>query len=363
MGLNKKTIIAASGIVVFAFVLGCSSVSLDNKNMIDKDTYGILSSAGANAAIDNNITNAAGATGAVDSSIGVENGEDIVVGQPQYETYGYTNLGMAVLEGNLNVRKTPSTDGSIVGKMTNNAACEILGEENGFYQITSGNVEGYVSKDYILTGEDALKLAQQEVREMATVTTEALRVREEASTDSRTLAVVNKEDDFLVVEKLDGWIKIEVDDYQGYISADYAEVAMKLKTGNTMKELTFGNGISNTRVELVNYALQFLGNRYVWGGESLTKGVDCSGYTMKVYQKFGISLPHYSVSQPNYGKKISRDEIRPGDLIFYGNGKRINHVAIYIGNGQVVHASNPRDGIKISRAFYRTPVCIVSYLP
>ena len=362
MRFDKKTIIGTSAVLVFALLLGSSSLTVNNKNMIENDNYGILSSAGANAAIGNNST-AAGANGAVDGSVDVIETDGVVVGQPQYETYGYTNLGMAVVEGNLNVRKEPSSEGSIVGKMTNYAACEILGEENGYYQITSGNVEGYVSKDYIVTGEEALKLAQQEVKEMATVTTEALRVREEASTESRTLAVVNEEDDFVVVEKLDGWIKIEVDDYEGYISADYAEVGMKLKTGNTMKELTFGNGISNTRVELVNYALQFVGNRYVWGGESLTKGVDCSGFTMKLYQKYGIYLPHSSRAQPNHGTKISRDQIRPGDLIFYGNGSSINHVAMYIGNGQVVHASNARDGIKISNAFYRTPVCIVSYLP
>lgn len=363
MRFDKKTIVGTSGVLVFALALGCSSISLDNKKMIDQDTYGILSSAGANAAIGDHDTTVAGATGAVDASIGVVDTDSAVVSQGQYETYGYTNLGMAVLDGNLNVRKEPSTDGSIVGKMTNNAACEILGEENGFYQITSGNVEGYVSKDYIITGEEALKLAQQEVKNMATVTTAALRVREEATTDSRTLAVVNEEDDFVVVEELDGWIKIEVDDYEGYISSDYAEIAMKLKTGNTMKELAYGNGVSNTRVELVNYALQFVGNRYVWGGESLTKGVDCSGFTMKIYQQYGVYLPHSSRAQPNHGTKISREEMKPGDLIFYGNGKSINHVAIYIGNGQVVHASNKRDGIKISNAFYRTPVCIVSYLP
>ena len=362
MRVNKKTIIGTSAVLVFTLLLGCSSFTVSNKNMIEKKNYGILSSAGANAAIGNNST-AAGANAAVDGSIGVVGTDGVLVSQGQYGTYGYKNIGMAIVDGNLNVRKEPSSEGSIVGKMTNYAACEILGEENGFYQITSGNVEGYVSKDYIVTGEEAIKLAHQEVKEMATVTTEALRVREEASTDSRTLAVVNEEDDFVVVEKLEGWIKIEVDDYQGYISADYAEVGMKLKTGNTMKELTFGNGVSQTRVDLVNYALQFVGNRYVWGGESLTKGVDCSGFTMKIYQKYGIYLPHSSRAQPNHGTKISRDQIRPGDLIFYGNGKSINHVAIYMGNGQVVHASNARDGIKISNAFYRTPVCIVSYLP
>lgn len=361
MKFDKKIIIGTSGILVFTLLLGYSSFTISNKNMMEKENYGILSSAGASAAIGTRSL-AAGASAAVDDAVEVVSTDGIVVGQAQYESYGYTNLGMAVVDGNLNVRETPDTAGSIVGKMTNNAACEILGEENGFYQIKSGNVEGYVSADYIVTGEDALKLAQQEVKLMATVTTEALRVREEASTESKTLAVVNEEDDFVVVEELDGWIKIEVDDYQGYISSDYAEVGMKLKTGNTMKELTFGNGVSDTRVDLVNYALQFVGNRYVWGGESLTKGVDCSGFTMKIYQKYGIYLPHSSRAQPSYGTKVSRDQLRPGDLIFYGNGKSINHVAIYIGNGQVVHASNARDGIKISNAFYRTPVCMVSYL-
>ena len=197
MRFDKKTIIATSGVLVFALLLGSSSLTANNKNMIVKENYGILSTAGASAAIGNHDITVAGATGAVDASIGVVSTDGVVVGQAQYETYGYTNLGMAIVEGNLNVREKPSPEGSIVGKMTNYAACEILGEENGYYQITSGNVEGYVSKDYIVTGEEALKLAQQEVKEMATVTTDALRIREEATTESRTLAVVNKEDDFV----------------------------------------------------------------------------------------------------------------------------------------------------------------------
>lgn len=365
MNFDKKTIIATSGVLVFAMLLGGSSLFIENKNnsIVDGDSYGIYASAGANAAIGNSNTTVAGANGAVDVSVGVVDTDGVVVGQGiSNGTYGYTNLGIAIVDGNLNVRKEPDSSATIVGKMTNYAACEIIGEENGYYQITSGNLEGYVSAEYIVTGDEAIAIANQEVKNMATVTTEALRVREEASTDSDTLAIVNEDDDFVVVEELDGWIKIEVDNYQGYISADYAEVGMKLKTGNTMKELTYGSGVSNTRVDLVNYALQFVGNRYVWGGESLTKGVDCSGFTMKIYQKYGIYLPHSSGAQPSYGTKISRDQLKPGDLIFYGNGSSINHVAIYIGNGQIVHASNARDGIKISNAFYRTPVCYVSYL-
>lgn len=367
MNFDRKTLIGASSVLVFALVLWLSAVSVDasHNTMINQNSYGILVSAGASAAISDagNVT-VAGANGAVDESVGVVSVENVIVGQGMdYDTYGYSNLGLAIVDGNLNIRKEASASGSIVGKMTNYAACEILGEENGFYKIKTGNAEGYVSMEYIIVGEEALAIAQTEAKEMATVTTETLRVREGASLNSDTLSTVNKDEELVVVEKLDGWVKVEVDNYQGYVSADYVDVAVKLKTGNTMKELTFGNGVSQTRVDLVNYALQFVGNRYVWGGTSLTRGVDCSGFTMKIYQKYGIYLPHSSRAQPGHGTKISRSEIRPGDLIFYGSGRSINHVAIYIGNGQVVHASNARDGIKISNAFYRTPVCIVSYLP
>ena len=140
------------------------------------------------------------------------------------------------------------------------------------------------------------------------------------------------------------------------------DVSEKLPTAESVKELEKGEGVSDTRVSLVQYALQFVGNPYVWGGTSLTNGIDCSGFTMQVYARYGISLPHHAASQPGYGRRISASEARPGDLFFYGSGSSIGHVGIYIGNGQIVHASNPRTGIKISSAYYRTPICVVSYL-
>ncbi len=365
MNFDRKTFAKVSGILIFSLVLGVSAVSLDDSNKkMNSEDYGVSFSAGANAAIDDaDNTTTAGANGAIDESINIVDVDNTVVGQGQeYNTFGYTNLGLAVVEGNLNVREEASVDAAIVGKMTNYAACEILGETNGFYQIKSGNAEGYVSKDYIITGEEALIIAQTEARNMAKVVTNSLRVRSEATTDSQILASVNKDEELVVVEVLDGWLKVEVDNFTGYVSKDYVTTEVKLKTGNTMKELTYGNGVSDVRVDLVNYALQFVGNRYVWGGTSLTKGVDCSGFTMKVYQKYGISLPHYSASQPSYGKKITRAQLQPGDLIFYASSGKIDHVAIYIGNGQIVHAANSRDGIKISNAFYQTPVAYRSYL-
>ena len=112
-------------------------------------------------------------------------------------------------------------------------------------------------------------------------------------------------------------------------------------------------------VDLVEYACQFIGNPYVWGGTSLTKGADCSGFVLSVFKNYGYTLPHYSVSQSQCGTKISEDELLPGDLVFYSNGSRINHVAIYIGGGQVVHASSPKTGIRTSSYRYRTPVKFV----
>ena len=282
--------------------------------------------------------------------------------KPVYENFGYTNLGMANVKSNLNIRKTAKVNGTVVGKMTRYAACEILGEKDGFYKVKSGSVEGYVLKEYIITGEEALILAQKEVRDIAKVTTKSLRVREKATTDSKIVSSVNKGEELVILEVKDGWLKVEVDNEEGYISADYVEISKKLKTGNSLKELQYGEGVSQKRVDIVNYALQFVGNRYVWGGTSLTKGVDCSGFTMQIYKKFGVKLPHYSGSQPSYGKKIKKSQLQPGDLIFYGENGKINHVAMYIGNGQVVHAANKRDGIKISNAFYRTPICYRSYL-
>lgn len=279
------------------------------------------------------------------------------------ELCGYENLGIAEVDGNLNVRKSATTDSSVVGKMTNHAACEILAAEGEWYQIRSGKVEGYVSADYIITGDEAYAVAEQEIQTVATVKTGTLRVREAATTESSIVALVNENEDLIVKDALEGWYEVEVDDLSGFVSADYVEISLKLPTAQTISELRYGKGVSDVRVDLVQYALQFVGNRYVWGGTSLTNGVDCSGFTMKVYAHYGISLPHYSGSQPAYGTRIKASAARPGDLFFYGSGGTIGHVGIYIGNGQIVHASGVRTGIKVSNAFYRTPICVVSYLP
>ncbi len=276
--------------------------------------------------------------------------------------YGYQNLGIAVVDGNLNVREAPGTDASLVGKMPNHAACEILGTDGEWTQIQSGEVSGYVKSEYLVTGSEAAALAEEVKETIAKVTTTTLYVREEPNTDCSIITAMPLGEELEVMEILDGWVKVSIDSDEGYVSADYVEVATELPTAMTMTEVRYGQGVSDVRVDLVQYACQFVGNPYVWGGTSLTRGADCSGFVMSVFANYGVSLPHSSVSQANCGTKISSSEAQPGDLFFYGNGSRINHVAIYIGNGRVVHASSPKTGIKISGAFYRNPVKVVRVL-
>lgn len=276
--------------------------------------------------------------------------------------YGYTNLGIANVEETLNVRETPSADSSMVGKMPKNAAGEILETLDGWYKIQSGDVTGYVSADYLITGEEAAVRAEEVKQTIATVKTPTLNVREEPNTECSILALMPQGEELNVLEDLSGWVKVDLDNTNGFISKDYVDISVQLPKAMTMTEVRYGNGVSDVRVDLISYATQFVGNPYVWGGTSLTNGADCSGFTLSIFAKYGVYLPHSSKAQANCGTRISASEAKPGDLFFYGSGSSISHVAIYIGNGQIVHASSKKTGIKISNAFYRSPICVTRVL-
>lgn len=276
--------------------------------------------------------------------------------------YGYTNLGIANVEETLNVRETPSADSSMVGKMPKNAAGEILETLDGWYKIQSGDVTGYVSTDYLITGEEAAARAEEVKQTIATVKTPTLNVREEPNTECSILALMPQGEELNVLEDLSGWVKVDLDNTNGFISKDYVDISVQLPKAMTMTEVRYGNGVSDVRVDLISYATQFVGNPYVWGGTSLTNGADCSGFTLSIFAKYGVYLPHSSKAQANCGTRISASEAKPGDLFFYGSGSSISHVAIYIGNGQIVHASSKKTGIKISNAFYRSPICVTRVL-
>lgn len=298
-------------------------------------------------------------TDTVITASGQEEQEEQEALQEAAAEFGYTNLGVAQVDGNLNVREAPGTEAEVVGKMPNNAGCEILGTEGEWTKIESGKVTGYVKSEYLLTGEAAIAKAREVQQTLATVTTTTLYVREEPNTDCSVITMMPQGEELEVVEVMDGWVKINVDSDEGYVSSEYVEISTELTKAQTMTEVRYGEGVSDVRVSLVQFATQFVGNPYVWGGTSLTNGADCSGFVLSVFANYGISLPHSSRAQANCGTSISASEAQPGDLFFYGNGSSINHVAIYIGSGQVVHASSPKSGIKISGAYYRTPVKVV----
>lgn len=394
---NKLKLGQAAGVVAFAIIIGAVSMSSsstvdaratlkENRTVNAGVALGLteaadateLLTAGATSALtyygaeltvaqnDSNVVTASaqGAPQTDDASQESEQANEAAQTPTAAQTCGYTNLGMSVISsGNLNIRQEASTDSEVVGILTNHNACELLEDAGDWYKVTSGKVTGYVSKQYLVTGDEAEAIAEQEIKTVATVNTETLNVRAEKSTEAAVLSQVGNSEAFTVNSVADGWVEISVDDSVGYISQDYVTLAQALPTAKTIEQVKYGDGVSDVRASVVSYALQFVGNRYVWGGTSLEKGIDCSGFTMRILGKYGISLPHSSKAQPSYGTKISASEAKPGDLFFYGSGRSISHVAIYIGNGQIVHASNKRDGIKVSNAYYRNPICVARYLP
>ena len=393
---NKLKLGQAAGVVAFAIIIG--AVSMSSSSTVDARTslkenrtvnagvaLGLteaadateLLTAGATSALtyygdeltvaqnDNNVVTASaqGAPQTDDASQESEQANEAAQTPTAAQTCGYTNLGMSVISsGNLNIRQEASTDSEVVGILTNHNACELLEDAGDWYKVTSGKVTGYVSKQYLVTGDEAESIAEQEIKTVATVNTETLNVRAEKSTEAAVLSQVGNSEAFTVNSVADGWVEISVDDSVGYISQDYVTLAQALPTAKTIEQVKYGDGVSDVRASVVSYALQFVGNRYVWGGTSLENGIDCSGFTMRILGKYGVSLPHSSKAQPSCGTKISASDAKPGDLFFYGSGSSISHVAIYIGNGQIVHASNKRDGIKVSNAFYRSPICVARYL-
>ena len=308
----------------------------------------------------------------------------------------YDNLGVSNVSNYLNVRDNPDEKkGKIIAKLPSNAGCDILDTStSGWYKIRSGNITGYVKSEYILTGQQAKDKALQVAKLMAISNTDGVNVRTEPNTNSSIYTQISNRERFLVADQQDGWVKIEIDDQDAYLSSDYVDVKYGLEEAikytpvvevadtsskndsknssknNSGKKNSANDGaagsksgsVSSKRAQIANYAVQFVGNRYVYGGTSLTNGTDCSGFTMSVMAKFGVSLPHNSGAQSGSGKSITSSQMRPGDLVFYSGSGGINHVALYIGNGQVCHASNARSGIKISTWNYRTPAKIVNVL-
>ena len=302
----------------------------------------------------------------------------------------YDKLGIANVDTYLNVRKRGSESAKIIGKMTKNTGCNIISVKNGWAKIESGKVKGYVKEEYLLQGEEAEKKALKVATLKAIVDTETLNVRYLPSIDSPIYDQIS-EDEYYTVEKehltkefmqtymakhcskktvnsvekesmyadLENWAMLSIDNEKVFISKDFVYLQYKLNRAVTIQEeqKKSASSSSNRAAGIVSYAMQFLGNPYVWGGTSLTNGTDCSGFTMGIYSHFGYYLPRTSAAQAAATRTVSSSEVQVGDLFFYGSGS-VSHVALYIGGGQIIHASNARDGIKISSAYYRQPLKI-----
>ncbi len=281
----------------------------------------------------------------------------------------YGNLLISKVTDYLNVRETPADEGNnnIIGKLPSKAAADILGQEGDWYKIKSGSITGYVSTnpEYVATGQEAVDLAMNTATLMAIVNTDKLNVRKEPSTDAGVWTQISKEERYPVLGQLDGWVQIELDagDMEdsdaAYISTRDNNVEVRYALDEAIKFSPLeeiANQQAARRAQIVNFALRYVGNPYVWGGTSLTKGADCSGFVQSVMKNFGISLPRVSRDQSKSGRAVTSSQMRPGDLIFYANSSgTVNHVAMYIGNGQIVHAASRRSGIRISTWNYRTP--------
>ena len=305
----------------------------------------------------------------------------------------FSKLVIAQVSYYVNVRDIPSEDGQVVGKLYNNSAGEWLDKDGDWYKIKSGSVTGYVKSEFVVSGDAAVELAKKVGERVAVVTTTTLKVRESASLDAPVLGLVPMEDRLTVVEENDNWCKVSIEEGDGWVSKEYVKVSTEFpkaeskaeeearirkeeaarkaalaaanraaskgkssgKSGKGGKSSGGGGGSYSASgggpgASVANYALQFVGNPYVYGGSSLTGGTDCSGFTMSVYRNFGVSLPHSSGAQRSMGYSVGGlANAQAGDIVCYSG-----HVGIYIGGGQIVHASTAKTGIKVSNAGYRS---------
>lgn len=320
------------------------------------------------------------------TSIETEDETDSVEENNIEESAVYGEFSFGTMDGYTYIYGEPSDEGDWIGKLYEDNKVTILSIEGTWAEIESGSVHGYVEIEYLLTEEAAIIRSQELAIKWVIVEASRLNVRTGPSTDYEIIDVVDMGTELLVVgDTQDGWQTVQLGDEICYVSGDYVtedieysyaesreeeeqrlEEYEKALLGENEEEAVATSAVSvvaNTDSSyeyassdgqsVVDYALQFVGNPYVWGGTDLVNGADCSGFVQSVYAYFGISLPRTSYDQRTAGVEVSYSEIQVGDIICYEG-----HVGIYIGDGQIVNAIGSKYGIGISSATYTNIITI-----
>ena len=292
------------------------------------------------------------------------------------------NVAIANVVNSCNIRSGPGTNYGTVGYLPVKGYCvvEDVVEEGKWAKIKSGNVSGYICTDYLFMGEEAKKYAHDAFKKIATIKASGVNFRSEPSTaggDETVIGSATYGQVFTVIEETvfskDGddteWVMVYgEDDANGYIYKEFVDISYNWNKAVSNNMLTTSSNTTSLRGKIVAEAAKHIGLRYVWGGESLSNGADCSGFCRACYRACGVDISDldrtsYGMAGQSLGKTVSYANAQPGDLVFYGNSSgHVDHVAIYAGNGEIIHESGRKEGCKRSSINYRKVIKIKSFL-
>ena len=271
---------------------------------------------------------------------------------------GFKNLGVITAPKYLNVRNAPNMKGKIVGKLYKNSGVDLLepSADGQWFHIVSNEVDGWINAGFIAVGEEARQLAIENCFPAIKVTAKTLNVRSGPSKKHDIITQISKGSVFVVTGFEGDWIKIDLgSEDEGYVHSDFTDWHYMLPEAVEYTEPE----ISPIRKQLIDFAMEYLGGTYKYGGTKLGVAVDCSGFTMRVFEHFGYELSRTAAYQlKNNGVPVDFKDMKPGDLIVFWSAKRncVGHVGIYIGNGKMIHAASEKRGIVIDRYDYMTPI-------
>ena len=277
------------------------------------------------------------------------------------DSASYTDVNETVWATySVSIRSAASTDADKLGVLVGSYSITRTGVgDNGWSKVDYNGQAGYIKSEYLTATKpaDASDNTQQTVeeKEETVYATAGVNIRAKASADADVIGTLIAGYSITRTSDSNGWSKVNYDGQTGYIKSDYLTTTKPTVTSNTTASSSSSS--SSLGQQIADFAVQYVGYPYVYGGNSLTEGVDCSGFTQQVYLHFGYSIPRRASIQATVGTSVAISDLQPGDLVFYGDSEGVGHVVIYIGNGQVVHASTPSKGIIISDLYYRTPMC------